>query len=110
MEVGSSILPSPTKAYSIPDKGSDKLFSLPDTLENRGGTKMGTKTPEIFFLRCLFHACFLVTALPSFFNVAPAFSFEVYTIMILTSLRIVNSFCKRPFQFSLTLEKQHGKL
>ena len=29
VEVGSSILPSPTKAYSIPDKA--------DTLENRGG-------------------------------------------------------------------------
>ena len=26
MEVGSSILPSPTKAYSIPDKESDELF------------------------------------------------------------------------------------
>ena len=37
VEVGSSILPSPTKAYSIPDKELDKPFSLPDTLKNRGG-------------------------------------------------------------------------
>ena len=38
VEVGSSILPSPIKAYSIPDKGLDKpFFSLPNTLKNMGG-------------------------------------------------------------------------
>ena len=37
VEVGSSILPSPTKAYSIPDKELDRLFSSPNILKNRGG-------------------------------------------------------------------------
>ena len=42
MEVGSSILPSPTKAYSIPDKP----FSLPKTLKTGVGTKLGTEDSE----------------------------------------------------------------
>ena len=37
VEVGSSILPSPIKAYSFPEKELDKLFSLPKTLKNKGG-------------------------------------------------------------------------
>ena len=46
VEVGSSILPSPTKAYSIPDKESDKPFSLPKTLKTGVGTKLGTEDSE----------------------------------------------------------------
>ena len=46
MEVGSSILPSPTKAYSIPDKELDKPFSLPKTRKTGVGTKLGTEDSE----------------------------------------------------------------
>ena len=48
VEVGSSILPSPTKAYSIPDKELDRPFFLCHIpLKTGVGTKMGTKNPEI---------------------------------------------------------------
>ena len=50
VEVASSILASPTKAYSIPDKESDKPFLCQIPLKSGVGTKMGTKSPAIYQL------------------------------------------------------------
>ena len=41
VEVASSILASPTKAYSIPDKESDKPFLCQKTRKNKGGQTNG---------------------------------------------------------------------